>query len=166
MARLIAIRVLEEAPSNEISETVKAIEACLSKAARGRNADWKSVQQGLDFMETTVSGLRVSALVDTGSSHSLVSRKTIVSLHSGMERSQAKFKAVNSAVRDVTGKICAAPIRVGRWHGKMDLKVVPLDDHSLILGQDFLRLAKAVPVPHAGQLVFLGEDRTWSLPMT
>ena len=85
-------------------------------------------------METTVSGLRGSVLVDTGSSHSLVSKKTAVSLHSGMEIFQAKFKGVNSVVRDVTGKICAAPIRVGRWHNKMDLKVVPLDDHSLILG--------------------------------
>jgi len=167
IARLAAMRVLEEAPSDEISETVKAIEACLSETARGRDADWQSVQQGLlDFVETTVSGLKVSALVDTGSSHSLVSKKTALSLHSGMESCQAKFKAVNSAVRDVTGMIRAAPIRVGRWHGKMDLKVVPLDDHSMILGQDFLRLAKAVPVPHAGRLVFLGEDGTWSLPMT
>ena len=167
IARLTAMRVLEEAPSDEISETVKAIEACLSETARGRDADWQSVQQGLlDFVETTVSGLKVSALVDTGSSHSLVSKKTALSLHSGMESCQAKFKAVNSAVRDVTGMIRAAPIRVGRWHGKMDLKVVPLDDHSMILGQDFLRLAKAVPVPHAGRLVFLGEDGTWSLPMT
>ena len=44
MARLIAIRVLEEAPSNEISEMVKAIEAFLSEAARGRNVDLQSVQ--------------------------------------------------------------------------------------------------------------------------
>ena len=48
----------------------------------------------------------------------------------------------------------------------MDLKVVPLDDHSLILGQEFLHLAKEVPVPHARRLVFLGEDGRWSLPMT
>ena len=128
------MRVLEEAPSNEISKMVKEIEACLSEASRGCNADWQSVQQGLDFMETTVSGLRVSALVDTGSSHSFVSSKTVGSLHTGMERSQANFKVANSMVRDVTGKICTAPIQVGRWHGKTDLKVVPLDDHSLILG--------------------------------
>ena len=41
-----------------------------------------------------------------------------------------------------------------------------MDDHSVILGQDFLRLAKAVPVPHAGRLVFLGEAGAWSLPLT
>ena len=38
-ARLTAMRVLEEAPSNEISETVKEIEACLSETTKGRNAD-------------------------------------------------------------------------------------------------------------------------------
>ena len=33
------MRVLEEEPSNEISKTVKALEAFLSEAAGGHNAD-------------------------------------------------------------------------------------------------------------------------------
>ena len=36
----------------------------------------------------------------------------------------------------------------------------------MILGQDFLWLAKAVPVPHTGRLVFLGEAGAWSFPLT
>ena len=63
-------------------------------------------------------------------------------------------------------RINATPLIVGRWQGKVDLEFVPLEDHSMIVGQDFLRLARAVSVPHVGWLVFLEESGAWSFPLT
>jgi len=40
-----------------------------------------------------------------------------------------------------------------------------LDDHEMILGQDFLKYAKAVPVSHEGYLVMLDEAKMPSVPM-
>lgn len=37
-------------------------------------------------------------------------------------------------------------MRVGSWFGKLDLRVVDMDDHSMVLGQDFMKLAQAIPM--------------------
>ena len=41
-----------------------------------------------------------------------------------------------------------------------------MDDHSIVLGKEILKLTKEVFVPYKNNLVFLGETKTWSLPMT
>ena len=43
--------------------------------------------------------------------------------------------------------------------------MAPLDDHATVLGEEFLKIAKAILVPYKNNLVFLGETKTWSLPM-
>ena len=92
----------------------------------------------LNFLEATMSGLRVSALVDIGTTHSLVSSRMVSSLHSLLEGNQARFKAVNLEMKTVKGRINTVPLTVGSWQGKVDLEFVPLDDHSVILGHGFL----------------------------
>ena len=57
-----------------------------------------------------MSGLKVSALVETCATHSLVRSRTVISLHSGIEFIQEKFKAMNYEIRHVMGKINATPI--------------------------------------------------------
>ena len=69
----------------------------------------------LNFVEATMSGLRVSALVDIGTTHSLVSSRKVSSLHSLLEGSQAWFKVVNSEMMSVMGKVDSAPLIVGIW---------------------------------------------------
>jgi hypothetical protein len=77
----------------------------------------------------------------------------------------ATFKVVNSVVNLVTGVVCSTPLRVRSWFGTWDLMVAPLDDHAMILGQDFLKYAKEFLVPHEGCLVFLDEAKMPSVPM-
>ena len=73
--------------------------------------------KSLSFVKETVSGLRVSTLVDTGTTHSLVSSRTVSSLHSSLEGSQAWFKAVNSEMKLVTERVDVAPLTFGTWKG-------------------------------------------------
>ena len=40
-----------------------------------------------------------------------------------------------------------------------------MDDHSIVLGKEILKVTKEVLVPYKNNLVFLGETKTWSLPM-
>ena len=40
-----------------------------------------------------------------------------------------------------------------------------MDDHSIVLGKEFLKLTKEMLVPYKNNLAFLGETKTWSLPM-
>jgi hypothetical protein len=113
-----------------------------------------------------VSGVKVAALVDTGSTHSFISEWTVTSLHRKAEGSMVVFKVVNSEMKPVAGVVRSTPLRVGSWFGTWDVMVALLDDHAMILGQDFLKHAKAVLVPHEGYLVFLDEAKMPSVPMT
>lgn len=57
------------------------------------------------------------------------------------------------------------PLKDGEWYRSLDLMVVPLDDHSIILGWDFLKLTKTALVPHENDLMFLSGTNTYVVPM-
>jgi hypothetical protein len=77
----------------------------------------------------------------------------------------AMFKVVNSIVKPTIGVVCSTPLKVGEWFGSLDLTVAPLDDHTIILGKDFLKLSKVVPMPHENYLMFLDGTKTCGVPM-
>ena len=58
------------------------------------------------------------------------------------------------------------PLRVREWFGNMNLLVAPLEYHAMILGLDFLILAKKATLIHESHLVFLDEARKPSAPLT
>lgn len=135
-------------------------------ATRGQEVELHDEgKHDLCFVNTLVSGLKVAALVDTSATHNFVSEWIATTLHRKPKSSEATFKVVNSTMRPTTRVVCFAPLKVGEWFGSLDLMVVPLDDHSVILGHDFLKLAKAVLVPHENYLMFLDRNKTCGVSM-
>jgi hypothetical protein len=102
----------------------------------------------LCFVDVMVSGVKVAALVDTRSTHNFISERNATSLHCKTKGSMATFKVVNSEMKPMTAVALLEPLRVGSWFGTWDVMVNLLDDHAMILGKEFLKHAKAVPVPH------------------
>jgi len=100
----------------------------------------------LSFVDVTVQAKRLAALIDTGATHSFVSRRTVRSFgkKTKMERESRAFKAVNSPIKAIDGLLKDAQVRVGSWFGRLDLRIVDMDDHSMVLGLDFMRLAQAI----------------------
>jgi len=49
-------------------------------------------------------------------------------------------------MKAVTGVMENTQVRVGSWFGRLDLRVIDMDDHSIVLGQDFMKLAQAIPM--------------------
>ena len=47
-------------------------------------------------------------------------------------RGLSAFKAVNSRMKAVTGVMKGTHVRVGSWFGKIDLRVIDMDDHSMM----------------------------------
>jgi len=121
----------------------------------------------LSFVQVTVKGKRFAALVDTGATHSFLSKKAAKSFgkKAGMERELSAFKAVNSTMKVVIGVMKGTQMKVGSWFGKLDLRVVDMDDHSMVLGQDFMRLAQAVPMVDRDILLITAEGRTMMVSM-
>ena len=97
--------------------------------------------------------------------HSFVSEKTTRGLHHKPKRSKALFKVVNSVVKLTMGIVSSTPLKVGDWFGVLVLIVVPMDDHSVVLGQDFLRLLKSVSIPHMNFLMFMNKIETFDVHM-
>ena len=69
----------------------------------------------LSFVQVTVKGKRFATLVDTGATHSFVSRKAAKSFGKKvkMERECSAFKAVNSPIRAVDGVLTDTQVKVG-----------------------------------------------------
>jgi len=121
----------------------------------------------LSFVQVTVKGRKFAALVDTGATHSFLSRKAAKSFgkKTKMEKEWSAFKAVNSNNRVVDGVLKDTQIRVGSWFGKLDLRVVDMDDHSMVLGLDFLNLAQAMPMVDRDILLITAEGKTMMVLM-
>lgn len=97
----------------------------------------------LSFVQVIVKGKRFIALVDMGATHSFLRRKAANSFgkKAKMEREWSAFKAVNFTMNVVTGVMKNTQVRVGSWFRKLNLRILDMDDHSMVLGQDFLKLA-------------------------
>jgi len=54
---------------------------------------------------------------------------------------------------------------VGSWFGKLDLRIVDLDDHSMVLRQDFLKVSQAIPMVDQDILLITVEGRTLLVSM-
>jgi hypothetical protein len=167
LAALGEVSRTQPEPSKAMVEGLEALMVQLDEF-KARNQGWGSQDREarLCFVDMTVTGVKVATSVDTDATHNFVSEWTARSPHCKPESNMASFKVVNSTVKPVARVVCSAPLRVGSWFGSWDLTVAPLDDHAMILGQDFLKYAKAVPVPHESFLVFLDEAKTPSVPMT
>jgi len=102
----------------------------------------------LSFVQVTVKGKRFAALVDTGATHSFLSKKAAKSFgkKAKMGKEWSAFKVVNSTMKAVTSVMENTQVRVGSWFGNLDLRIVDVDDHSMVLGQDFMKLAQATPM--------------------
>ena len=90
----------------------------------------------LSFVQVTVKGKRFAALVDMGATHSFLSRKVTKSFgkKANMKREWSTFKAVKSTMKVVTDVMENTQVRVGSWFGKLYLRIVDMDDHSMVLG--------------------------------
>ena len=108
-------------------------------------------------------------MVDTGATHSFLSRKVATSLREmkdGIEKDLSAFKGINSGMKAVNGVMKNTHLRVGSWFGKMDLRVINMDDHAMVLGQEFMVATQAIPMVDRDILLILDGGKTMMIPMT
>ncbi|OMO86347.1 hypothetical protein COLO4_21230 [Corchorus olitorius] len=75
------------------------------------------------------------------------------------------MKAVNSPASTIYGSAKQVMTKLGHWVGDVDLTVSHMDDFDVVLGLNFMRVAKAIAVPSASCLLFSG-DRPCVVPAT
>ena len=119
----------------------------------------KTIQsKGLLYVEAFVNSKGVRAMVDSGATNNFVALREVERLGLTIAECSSRLKAVNSQAKPINGS-AVAKLKVGEWEGETKLLVVPLDDFDLILGIEFLSLAKAMVAPHLGGVIICDEDR-------
>ncbi|XP_059664093.1 uncharacterized protein LOC132309845 [Cornus florida] len=105
--------------------------------------------KGLMFIQVTLNGKEVLAMVDTGATHNFIAQREVSNFNLKLIPYANKMKAMNSEAKPVLG-MATTSMKVGCWEAVVSLMAVPLDDFDLILGIEFLTKARVVVVPYLG----------------
>ncbi|KAK8716653.1 hypothetical protein V6N13_043958 [Hibiscus sabdariffa] len=95
-------------------------------------------KKGLIFVDTTIVGHRLSALVDTSASDLFMFAPVAKRLCLHVEKASGFVKTVNSQETPIVGLARGVKIDLGGWNGKEDIKVIPFDDFDFVIGLSFL----------------------------
>ncbi|GJV01078.1 putative nucleotidyltransferase, ribonuclease H [Tanacetum coccineum] len=120
----------------------------------------KVIGKGLQYVEATINGVKVRALVDSGATHNFVADDEDKWLEINAMKGSGTIKAVNSpakAIHEVAKDVWA---KIGEWEGTIDLSVVPIDDFKVVLGLEFLDKVRAFPMPFVNSLCILDGRKT------
>ncbi|GJW66461.1 putative retrotransposon gag domain, aspartic peptidase domain protein [Tanacetum coccineum] len=91
----------------------------------------KVVGKGLQYMEATINGVKVCALVDSGATYNFVADDEAKWLGINAMKGSGKIKAVNSLAKAIHGVAKDVRAKIGEWEGTIDLLVVPMDDFKV-----------------------------------
>lgn len=111
------------------------------------------IPHGLMYYKVRVNGLEIMAKVDIGVTHNFIKMETTKDMGLQARPTTHTMKAVNSAASNSAGLIKNVHIYVGSWNRRIDLLAVAMDDYDLVLGNKFLRRAKAFVAPNLGGIL-------------
>ncbi|GJV02083.1 putative nucleotidyltransferase, ribonuclease H [Tanacetum coccineum] len=98
----------------------------------------KVVGKGLQYVEATINGVKVRALVDSGATHNFVADDEAKRLGINVAKGSRTIKAINSPAKAIHGVAKDVLAKIGEWEGTIDFSVVPMDDFKVVLGLEFL----------------------------
>ncbi|XP_059654537.1 uncharacterized protein LOC132301286 [Cornus florida] len=125
----------------------------------------EAAAKGLMFVEASINGTPIRALVDTGASHNFVSLDEAKRLGLKYSKEGGSMKAVNSAAKAIHGMAHGVQVCIGEWGGHIDLLVVPMDDFKLVLGLEFLDKVRAFPIPFANTMCIMEGNTACMVPV-
>ncbi|GAV83489.1 LOW QUALITY PROTEIN: gag-asp_proteas domain-containing protein, partial [Cephalotus follicularis] len=88
----------------------------------------KNAPEGTMFVETTIGGQPIKALVDTGATNNFISedmgKRLCLKAYRG-----GYIKAVNSKAKPLIGIAKDVGMNIGEWNGLVSLSIIPMDDY-------------------------------------
>uniref|UniRef100_A0A0D6RAW8 Retrotransposon gag domain-containing protein n=1 Tax=Araucaria cunninghamii TaxID=56994 RepID=A0A0D6RAW8_ARACU len=113
---------------------------------------------GLMYVEVVLKGKRTTALVRPGATHNFIDVQRAKEL--GLQYSAGGGQRVKSIVPPI---ICHAQVivgvardvkaQVGEWKGKLNVQIVKMNDFEMVLGIEFIRMAKVMVIPYLETLL-------------
>ncbi|XP_012081555.2 uncharacterized protein LOC105641579 [Jatropha curcas] len=110
------------------------------------------------YIDFTLNGKSAKAMVDTGATNNFLNFPMVSKFKLQVKKDSRKLKAVNSEAVKTVGVAADVPCRVGSWEGNINFTVALMDDFDIVLGLDFLNVAKGMPIPTGNCLILMGEQ--------
>ena len=136
----------------------------LLNALKAKQTKMQLQSKGLMYVEAQVNGMSAKAMIDTGATHNFVSEEEARRLKLRTSKEAGWLKAVNSIAKPSQGVARGVTIKIGSWKGKIDFTVAPMDDFKIVIGMDFLRQVRAVPIPFLRSMATLEEEAPCMVP--
>ena len=136
----------------------------LLNALKAKQTKKQPQSKRLMYVEAQVNGMPAKAMIDTGATHNFVSEGEARRLKLKISTEAGWLKAVNSAAKPSQGVARGVTMKIGPWEGKIDFTVAPMDDFKIVIGMDFLRQVKAVPIPFLHSMAILEEEAPCMVP--
>nr|GEU73013.1 zinc finger, CCHC-type [Tanacetum cinerariifolium] len=125
----------------------------------------KVVGKVLQYVEASINGVKVRALVDSGATHNFVADDEAKRLGINATKRSGTIKAVNSLDKAIHGVAKDVLAKIEEWDGMIDLSVVPMDDIKVVLGLEFLDKVRVFPMSFANSLCILDGGKTCMVSM-
>ena len=136
----------------------------LLNALKVKQAKEQLQRKGLMYVEAKVNRMSTKAMIDTGATHNFVSEEEARRLKLRISKEAGWLKAVNSVAKTSQEVARGVTMMIGPWEGKVNFMVAPIDDFKRVLGMDFLRQVKAVPLPFLRSMAILEEEAPCMVP--
>lgn len=91
------------------------------------------------YMDMTRNGKPVRAMVDIGTEANIMTKAAIAKLGLRYSLSNTRLKTVNAPPTPIYGVAYGVDVPLGKWQGKMNFAIAPLDIFNIIPGQEFFR---------------------------
>nr|GEY07583.1 uncharacterized protein [Tanacetum cinerariifolium] len=129
-------------------------------AIKAKTEVLKVVGKGLQYVEATINGVKVRALVDSDATHNFVADDEAKRLGINAMKGRETIKAVNSLAKAIHRVAKDVRAKIEEWDGTIDLLVVLMDDFKVLFGLEFLDKVRAFPMPFANSLCILDGGKT------
>ena len=136
----------------------------LLNALKSKQTKMQLQGKGLMYVEAQVNGMSAKAMIDTCATHNFVSEEEARTLKLQTSMEAGWLKEVNSAAKPSQGVARGVTMKIGPWEGKIDFTVAPMDEFKIVIGMDFFRQVKAVPIPFLRSMAILEEEAPCMVP--
>ncbi|KAG8632663.1 hypothetical protein MANES_18G042825v8 [Manihot esculenta] len=148
----------EEEEHKEVDNDQSMVGALRFLVAMEKQRANKSSERGLIYVDLTINGKLARALVDTGATDNFIADSLVSHFKLKIKADKGKIKAVNSKAQNTVGVAQSVVCAMGPWRGEVNFTVTPLDDFDVMIRMEFLKTARAVPIPSEDCLLLMGDS--------
>ncbi|MCF8701922.1 retroviral-like aspartic protease family protein, partial [Corynebacterium sp. MC-10] len=117
------------------------------------------------YVDMTLNGKPVRAMVDTGAEANIMTKSAAARLGLSYSPSSTRLKTVNALPTPVCGVAHGIDATLGRWRGKTSFAVAPLDIFDVILGQEFFRQCHTMIDPYLQRMLVMEKEGSCMVPL-